>query len=276
MKSASKENGQTKAAWKSAASASVETIVNSDRGDSHESRQKLTEKERYVRDMFDAIAPTYDLLNTLLSFRIHYYWRWVAGRLTELKKGDSTIDICCGTGDFSVELKRIVGKKGRVAAVDFSQGMLDQGAKKFAKWKIESSQADALNLPFPDGEFDASTMGFGVRNVSDPGKAIAEMARVVRPGGKVIVLEFSRPRNPVFAVLYEFYSKNLMPRIGALLSGRRDAYSYLPESVRLWISREQMTKLFKEAGLQNIKSTDLTFGIVCIHEGSRPGAEIRK
>jgi demethylmenaquinone methyltransferase/2-methoxy-6-polyprenyl-1,4-benzoquinol methylase len=230
----------------------------------------VEEKGQYVQEMFDAIAPRYDLLNSVLSLRIHHLWRSFAARCAALGPGDAALDVCTGTGDFAVELKRIVGPEGRVAGIDFSQKMLDSGAAKFDKHGIERQQGDAMALPYGDGEFDAAVVGFGIRNVADPALGIKEMARVVKPGGRVVILEFSQPTNAAFRALYEFHSKHLMPRIGGLISGRAEAYEYLPESVKRWKTREEMSELLKAAGLVDVRYRDLTFGTVCVNVGTKP------
>jgi demethylmenaquinone methyltransferase/2-methoxy-6-polyprenyl-1,4-benzoquinol methylase len=226
--------------------------------------------------MFDAIAPKYDLLNAVLSLNIHNMWRRLSARRSGLRVGDSALDVCAGTGDFAVELRRIVGARGRVIGVDFSRSMLDCGAAKYKKWNIETMQDDALDLPFEDNLFDAVTVGFGIRNVSDAQRAVCEMARVARPGGKVVVLEFSAPIHPVFGLLYKIYSRFVMPFVGSLVSGRRDAYAYLPESVRRWKSRDEMTRLFQNAGLTDVTVKNFTFGVACAHIGAKPSMEVER
>lgn len=227
-------------------------------------------KADYVRDMFDAIAPRYDLLNSVLSFRIHYLWRTFAARCAGLVSGNSALDVCSGTGDFAVELRRRVGATGRVAAVDFSAKMLELGTEKFKANDIDYCQGDAMQLPYDDEQFDAAVVGFGIRNVSDPAVAVKEMARVVRPGGRVVILEFSQPTCPAFRALYDLHSKYVMPILGGAISGRQDAYAYLPESVKRWKSREEMDALLVDAGLVDVRHRDLTAGIVCVNVGNKP------
>ncbi|HEY3331146.1 MAG TPA: bifunctional demethylmenaquinone methyltransferase/2-methoxy-6-polyprenyl-1,4-benzoquinol methylase UbiE [Capsulimonadaceae bacterium] len=232
------------------------------------------EKARYVQEMFDAIAPRYDLLNSVLSLRIHHLWRSFAARCASLAAGDSALDVCTGTGDFAVALKGIVGDAGRVVGIDFSEKMLESGAVKFDAFGIERQQADAMALPFADSEFDAAVVGFGIRNVTDPAVAVAEMARVVRPGGRVVILEFSQPTNPVFNTLYDIHSRYIMPALGGLISGRREAYAYLPESVKRWKTRTEMAEMLRSAGLVDVRHRDLTFGTVCVNVGTK--AELAK
>jgi len=229
-----------------------------------------TKDSEYVRRMFDGIAPRYDILNSILSLNTHHAWRVFASRCASVGPGDSVLDVCTGTGDLAVELRKRVGAAGRVAAVDFSQAMLDAGAFKFGANGIETSLGDAMALPYADDEFHACVVGFGIRNVADPCKAVCEMRRVVRPGGHVVVLEFSQPVNPVFRASYDLHSRWIMPWLGGWVSGHSDAYRYLPESVRQWKSRDEMRKLLAESGLVAIRSLNLTFGVVCVHVGEKP------
>ncbi|MDR3710980.1 MAG: bifunctional demethylmenaquinone methyltransferase/2-methoxy-6-polyprenyl-1,4-benzoquinol methylase UbiE [Capsulimonadaceae bacterium] len=227
------------------------------------------EKAEYVRRMFDEIAPRYDLLNDLLSFYIHGTWRSFAARCTALAPGDRVLDVCTGTGDFAVALRKRVGASGRVVGADFSAAMLEAGAAKFDAHGVERRQADATALPFDDGEFDAATVGFGIRNVDRPVAAIKEMARVVRPGGRVVILEFSQPSG-IIKALYDLHSRWVLPAVGGLISGRTEAYTYLPESVKRWLTREEMAALMRNAGLERVRWIDLTFGIVSVHVGEKP------
>jgi demethylmenaquinone methyltransferase/2-methoxy-6-polyprenyl-1,4-benzoquinol methylase len=228
------------------------------------------EKAGYVQAMFDAIAPRYDLLNSVLSVRMHHGWRRVAADKAQLKSGGVALDICTGTGDLALELARRAGAKGLVIGSDFSAPMLQLGEKKKAQRSVPALEfvlADALKLPFPENAFDAVTVAFGIRNVADVEAGIREMARVTIPDGKVVILEFNSPRNPVFAALYQWYSFNVLPRLGGLISGRRAAYNYLPSSVKAFYSREEIKEMMERAGLKNVTITDLTFGSVVVHRG---------
>lgn len=233
------------------------------------------EKHAYVQSMFDAIAPRYDLLNSVLSARLHYLWRRVAVREAALPRGGTALDVCTGTGDFAFALARQAGPEGQVIGCDFSRGMLAFADAKQAKQQNKTAApvtfewADAQSLPFADNRFDAATVGFGIRNVADIVRGIREMTRVVKPGGRVIILEFNQPQHPVMARLYSWYSFHILPRIGGLISGRRAAYEYLPSSVAAFHSRASLAALMEDAGLRDIKISNLTFGIVVIHRGTK-------
>ena len=177
------------------------------------------EKAAYVREMFDAIAPRYDLLNSLLSAGIHRGWRRFATRCAALEAGDSALDVCTGTGDWAAELKKRVGARGRVVGADFSLPMLRHGDRRFAQAGVARAQGDAARLPFASDTFDAATVAFGIRNVAEIERAFAEMARVVQPGGRVVCLEFAEPHPGPFRALYEWYARWVMPRSAGRSAG---------------------------------------------------------
>lgn len=231
-------------------------------------------KHEYVHAMFDAIAPRYDLLNSVLSARLHYGWRRAAANTARLSPGGVALDVCSGTGDFAFELARRVGETGEVIGADFSAEMLKIGAAKAAKRTdagriVQMALADTQALPFPSNTFDAVTVGFGIRNVADIRLGLREMARVTRPGGRVVILEFNQPTNPIFAGLYRFYSFHLLPLLGGLISGRRAAYEYLPSSVAAFYSRAELADMLRAAGLDEVTVSDRTFGTVAIHAGTK-------
>jgi len=228
------------------------------------------EKAEYVRQMFDDIAPRYDLLNSLLSAGIHHRWRTFATRCASLGSGDSVLDVCSGTGEWAAHLRQVVGPTGLVAAADFSLPMLQFGAERFERNSIGEVQGDATCLPFADNSFEAVTVAFGIRNVAQIEKAFAEMGRVVRPGGRVVCLEFSQPPRGLFRAAYDLHSRYVMPALGGAISGRRDAYTYLPASVERFASRTQLAGKMRAAGLGDVRWVDLTFGLVCVHVGLKP------
>lgn len=230
-------------------------------------------KRAYVRNMFARIAPRYDLLNSLLSLRIHRYWRHVAAKEAALEPGGRALDVCTGTADFALRLVKDVGEHGWVVGVDFCEPMLRIGLSKVhrerAQDRIVLALADAQTLPFADNTFEAVTVAFGIRNVADMRRAFAEMWRVLKPGGRLVCLEFSHPRRQPFRSLYTFYFHQVLPFVGGLLS-HRDAYTYLPVSVSYFPEREQLAQILREMGFAEVKWRELTFGIVCIHSGVKP------
>ena len=229
------------------------------------------EKAGYVREMFADIAHRYDLLNSLLSFSRHKAWRRYAVRLAGLREGDSALDVCTGTGDFALDLCSAVGASGLVSGADFCEPMVRIGQRKAAGMRsaIHFTLGDALRLPYRSGAFHAVTVGFGIRNVADVHAAFAEMARVVRPGGRVICLEFSEPEHWFWRPVVRFYEHRVLPRIGALLS-RAEAYRYLPESISAFYGREALARTMEAAGLRDVAIHSLNFGSVCIHVGVKP------
>ena len=230
----------------------------------------LEQKSTYVQSMFDSIAGRYDLLNTLLSLGIHKHWREFAIRCAAVSNGDSVLDGCAGTGELSAVARQRVGASGQIVPVDFSLQMLQAGSVRYKAAHCEPLQVDVLHLPFEDATFNAAIVGFGLRNVADPACGLAELARVVKPGGRVVVLEFSTPTTPWFAKIFELYSKTVMPVLGRIISGQQEAYTYLPESVKQWRSRDQLKAMMIEVGLLQPRIIDLTFGIACIHVGTKP------
>ena len=235
------------------------------------------QKHDFVREMFDAIAPRYDVLNSVLSARMHHGWRKKAVAATGLRAGQSALDVCTGTGDLAFALARRVGPQGHVTAADFSPQMLFFAHQKNEKRAAQTGdapvvfeEADTQNLPYADNTFDAVTVGFGIRNVADVAKGLSEMARVTRPGGRVVILEFSQPQNRAFAALYRWYSFRVLPVIGGLVSGSRGAYTYLPTSVEAWATRDGLARAMETAGLTDVQITDLTVGTVVIHSALKP------
>lgn len=219
--------------------------------------------------MFGEIAPAYDSLNHLLSGRLDRRWRKLAARAAtnRLNPCARLLDLAAGTGDLAAELAGAV-PGARVYGADFTRPMLARAAKKFGRERHEWIEADAMAMPFPDGFFDALTIAFGLRNMDDRPAALAEMSRVVRPGGRVAILEFGRPRNRLWRSLFEFYSFQIMPRIGRLISGSM-AYFYLARSIRRFWSEAELTNRMRAAGLVDIRVTPLLGGIVYLHVGTK-------
>ena len=232
------------------------------------------DKEGYVKAMFAQIASRYDLLNSVLSFNQHKAWRRRAVRLAAVTSGENCLDVCTGTGDFAVDLAAAVGAAGQVIASDFCEPMVRIGLGKVTRargGRISMMVANAESLPYPSNTFDICTVGFGIRNVAHIDRAVTEMSRVVRPGGRVVILEFNRPRKVWYKPFVDFYLFSILPRIGGLLS-RQEAYTYLPESMKQFVSREELSAIMERSGLREIQLYDLNLGTVCIHTGFKPAA----
>ena len=228
--------------------------------------------ERQVRSMFDRIAGRYDAMNSLMSAGLHHRWRAQTADVAALGPGASALDVCCGTGDLALELRRRVGRAGTVVGLDFSAPMLELAEEKSAATgaEVEWIQGNALDLPFGDDTFDAATVGFGVRNVADLRQAIAEMARVVRPGGRVAILEITTPQRAPLKWFYSIWFDRIVPLLGTL-AGDREAYTYLPSSVRRFPPAHDLAALMHLTGLRDVRYVVLAGGIVAIHSGVVPG-----
>jgi len=223
--------------------------------------------------MFDRIAGVYDVMNSAMTAGMHHRWRARAADRAELAPGDAALDVCCGTGDLAFELARRVGPDGRVVGSDFSERMLDLAREKpvpEAAAKPIFEWADALDLPYDDGGFDAVTVGFGVRNLSDLDRGIAEMARVLKPGGRLVILETTQPTRPPLSTFFSVWFDRIVPLIGRF-AGDSAAYSYLPESVKRFPPPAGLAAIMDGAGLERIRWTILAGGIIAIHSGRRPG-----
>ena len=231
------------------------------------------EQARRVREMFAAIAGRYDLLNHLLSGNVDRRWRTLVAKAlsTTLVKSDARVlDVACGTGDLSLTL--FENGKAKIIGLDFCRPMLDIAASKSGKTGSALSliEGDALNLPFTSGSFDAATIAFGLRNLTSTEAGFKELLRVLKPGGSVAVLEFSRPNTPLLRTFFKFYFTKLLPVIGGWISGSKSAYQYLPDSVSRFPDQRKLASLMEEAGFEKVSFQNLTGGIAALHLGSRP------
>ena len=224
-----------------------------------------------VRGMFDRIAGVYDLMNSAMTAGLHHEWRQRAVDRAEVGPGSDALDICCGTGDLALELRRRIGPDGRVVGSDFSEPMLELARRKSGEegLPVEFGWADALDLPYGDASFDAVTIGFGARNLADLDKGLSEMARVLRPGGRVVILEITRPQREPLASFYSLWFDRVVPVIGSL-AGDSDAYNYLPNSVRTFPEPERLAAKIDSAGFTEIRWLLLAGGIIAIHSATKP------
>ena len=226
-----------------------------------------TLEEPQVRAMFDRISGVYDRMNSVMTAGMHHRWRTRAADLAEVGPGDSVLDVATGTGDLAIELSRRVGATGVVIGSDFAEQMLDVARVKDARLTWE--WANALELPYEDDRFDAVTVGFGARNFSDLDRGLAEMVRVARPGGRVVVLEITTPAKPPLSTFYRAWFDRVVPMIGRV-AGDADAYTYLPNSVKRFPGPHELAQRLSVAGLKDVRYLLTAGGIIAIHSGRKP------
>src|SRR5512133_1662664 len=233
---------------------------------------RLSEKGEKIQQMFGTIAPRYDLLNRMLSFGIDRRWRKKAVKMVKYREGARILDVATGTGDVALEIARSTPASVRITGADFCKEMVDLGQIKVAQSpyadRIDFKVAPCEDLPFPDNTFDSITIAFGIRNVVDRKLGLAEMWRVLRPGGRMIILEFSTPRSLLFRQIYYFYFRRMLPMIGGLIS-KYNAYKYLPDSVLEFPSHEEFSHMMSDAGFCNVQICELTFGIASIYAAEK-------
>ena len=233
------------------------------------------EKTRLVGVVFDSVATRYDLMNDLMSGGIHRIWKRVTIELSGVREGHRVLDVAGGTGDLSSRFARIVGPNGRVVLSDINESMLRVGRDKLIDSgtiaNLEFVLADAERLPFAERSFDCVTIAFGLRNVTHKERALESMLRVLRPGGRLLVLEFSKPTNELLGKLYDAYSFGVLPRLGRLVTGDADSYRYLAESIRMHPDQDAMRDMMEDAGFERCDYHNMTGGIVAIHRGFRAG-----
>lgn len=249
-------------------------MISADRGENsalHDAATGGAGKRSFVRSMFSDIAPRYDLLNHILSFNIDRRWRRLA--LHELgwsRRPDGTyLDLCAGTLDVAARLARETGFQGRVVAADFAEPMVRAGVKKVSRTTVAPVVADALELPLANDSMDGAIVAFGARNLADLDAGLREVLRVLSPGGRFVILEFSVPRSRSIAAAYRLYFHRVLPVIGGLISGNRTAYRYLPESVDNFPGTHELADRMSRAGFANVRWQTLTFGVVALHVGEK-------
>jgi demethylmenaquinone methyltransferase / 2-methoxy-6-polyprenyl-1,4-benzoquinol methylase len=224
-----------------------------------------TLEEGQVRAMFDRIARVYDLMNSLMTAGLHHRWRERAADLAAVGPGDRALDVASGTGDLAIELARRVGPSGTVVGTDFSEAMLERARQKSTA--VTWEWANALELPYPDDGFDAATVGFGARNLSDLDRGLAEMARVVRPGGRVVILEITTPQRPPLSRFFSIWFDRVVPALGRL-AGDPDAYAYLPSSVKRFPEPRELAERMTAAGIGDVRWILTAGGIIALHSGT--------
>lgn len=226
-----------------------------------------------VRAVFDSVASRYDLMNDLMSFGVHRLWKWFLLSQTGLRLNDTALDVAGGTADITIGLAKQVGPNGRVVLSDINAAMLEEGRDRLMDegivGNVETVCANAEQLPFADGQFNCVTIAFGLRNVTDKPKALREMRRVLKPGGQLMVLEFSKPILPLLKPIYDAYSFKVLPALGQLIAKDADSYRYLAESIRMFPDQATLDSMLQEAGLEGVRHHNISGGIVALHRGYR-------
>ena len=232
---------------------------------------KTEAKAGLVADVFHSVAARYDLMNDLMSGGIHRIWKRFTIELSGVRKGNAVLDIAGGTGDLAARFAEIVGDQGRVVLADINDSMLQVGRDKLLDKGMQSNlefvQADAQFLPFPDDSFDCITIAFGLRNVTDKSLALRSMLRVLKPGGRLLVLEFSKPDNDLLSKAYDTYSFKVLPFMGKLVADDSDSYQYLAESIRMHPDQDTLKDMMEDAGFERCEYHNMTGGIVALHKG---------
>jgi demethylmenaquinone methyltransferase/2-methoxy-6-polyprenyl-1,4-benzoquinol methylase len=234
-------------------------------------RVKTAEKAGRVREVFDSVAAQYDLMNDLMSGGLHRLWKRFTIELSAVRSGQTVLDIAGGTGDLAAKFSKLVGTEGKVILADINAAMLSVGRDRLidkgALSNIDVVQADAQFLPFEDNSIDCITIAFGLRNVTDKAKALRSMHRVLKPGGRVLVLEFSKPTSPLLSKVYDAYSFSALPVMGKLITDDADSYRYLAESIRKHPDQESLLEMVEDAGFVDCRFHNMTGGIVAVHRG---------
>ena len=232
------------------------------------------EKAGRVAGVFHSVADNYDLMNDLMSAGIHRLWKHMTIEMSGVRKGHKVLDIAGGTGDLAAKFSKIVGSEGSVVLADINESMLKVGRDRLIDRGITEnvtfSQADAQYLPFPDNTFNVITIAFGLRNVTDKDMALRSMLRVLKPGGKLLILEFSKPTSSLLSKIYDTYSFNVLPRLGKIFANDSDSYKYLAESIRMHPDQSTLLQMLDSAGFENTDFHNMTGGVVALHRGIKP------
>lgn len=232
------------------------------------------DKAAKVADVFHSVAAKYDIMNDLMSGGVHRLWKRYTIELSGVRKGHKVLDIAGGTGDLSYKFSKLVGAEGQVILADINESMLrvgrDRLLDKGVAGNLQVTQADAQYLPFEDNTFDCITIAFGLRNVTDKDLAIRSMLRVLKPGGRLLVLEFSKPTNKVMEKIYDVYSFSAIPLIGKLITNDSESYRYLAESIRMHSDQETLKQMMQTAGFEQCEYHNMTSGVVALHKGIKP------
>lgn len=228
-------------------------------------------KEGLVAGVFNSVADKYDVMNDVMSFGIHRIWKKITLAQTGLKKGQRALDVAGGTGDLTIQMSRQVGPEGEVVLSDINAAMLEQGRRRLMDKGIAGNinfvEANAEDLPFEDNSFDCVTIAFGLRNVTNQNRALASMYRVLKPGGRLLVLEFSKPVVPGLNKAYDFYSFNILPKMGKVIANDEESYRYLAESIRMHPDQETLKHMMQHAGFERCSYHNMSGGIVALHKG---------
>ena len=231
----------------------------------------VNQKAKLVADVFHSVAAKYDVMNDLMSMGIHRIWKRFAIDCSGVRAGQTVVDIAGGTGDLTAKFSKLVGQSGKVILADINDSMLKVGRDKLTNkgivGNVEYVQANAEALPFPDNSVDLITIAFGLRNVTDKDKALASMYRILKPGGRLLVLEFSKPENDMLSKVYDAYSFHALPKMGQLIAGDAESYQYLAESIRMHPDQDTLEGMLKNVGFENTEYFNLTGGIVALHRG---------
>jgi demethylmenaquinone methyltransferase/2-methoxy-6-polyprenyl-1,4-benzoquinol methylase len=231
----------------------------------------VDKKEKLVAEVFHSVADKYDVMNDLMSLGIHRIWKRFTIDCSGVRAGHTVLDIAGGTGDLTAKFSKLVGSKGQVFLADINDSMLRVGRDKLINkgiiGNVDYVQANAEDLPFPDNSIDVITIAFGLRNVTNKDKALASMYRVLKPGGRLLVLEFSKPQHDWLNTVYDLYSFHALPKLGQLIAGDSDSYQYLAESIRMHPDQDTLETMMKDVGFENTEYFNLTGGIVALHRG---------